>query len=78
MRLKLTGYSTDNNSETEPQSIDLKEIMLSADAKALRGLAEFFRRSAEEIETNRKNFNGMKFPEGDTDLPEFFIFDIDE
>ncbi len=78
MRLKITGYPTKNKSETDPQSIDLKEIMLSADAKALRGLAEFFRRSAEEIETNRKNFNGMKFPEGDTDLPEFFIFDIDE
>ncbi len=78
MRLKITGYPTDHGPEADPQSIDLKEIMLSADAKALRGLAEFFRRSAEEIETNRKNFNGMKFPEGDTDLPEFFIFDIDE
>ena len=78
MRLKLTGYATDNNPETDPRSIDLKEIMLSADAKALRGLAEFFRQAAEEIETNRKNFKSMKFPEGDTDLPEFFVFDIDE
>ena len=78
MKLKITGYSADSNLETEPQSIDLKEIMLSADAKVLRGLAEFFRRSAEEIETNGKNFNSMKFPEGDTDLPEFFVFDIDE
>ncbi|MCH8163852.1 MAG: hypothetical protein IIA99_07175 [Proteobacteria bacterium] len=51
--------------------------MISADAKTLRGLAGFFRRSAEEIETNGKNFKGTKFPEGDTDLPEFFIFDID-
>ena len=41
MKLKITGYSTDNNTGTEPQSIDLKEIMLIADAKALRGLAEF-------------------------------------
>jgi hypothetical protein len=78
MKLKIAGYSADNNPGTEPQSIDLKEIMLSADAKALRGLAEFFRRSAEEIETNGKNFKTMKFPEGDTDLPEFFVFDIDE
>ncbi len=78
MKLKVTGYSTDNNPRTELQSIDLKEIMLSADAKALRGLAEFFRRSAEEIETNGKNFKGTKFPEDDTNLPEFFIFDIDE
>ena len=78
MRLKLTGYSADHGSETDPQSIDLKEVMISADANALRGLAEYFRLSAKEIETNRKNFTGSKFPEGDTDLPEFFIFDIDE
>ena len=78
MKLKITGYATDNNPETGPQSIDLKEIMLSADAKTLRGLAEFFRRSAEEIETDGKNFKSMKFPQGDTDLPEFFVFDIDE
>ncbi len=78
MRLKITGYPTDHGPEADPQSIDLKEIMLSADAKALRGLAEFFRRSAEEIETNGRNFKGTKFPEGDTDLPEFFVFDIDE
>ncbi len=78
MRLKITGYPTENKSEIDPQSIDLKEIMLSADAKALRGLADFFRQSAEEIETNRQNFKGMKFPEGDTELPEFLIFDIDE
>ena len=78
MKLKIIGYSTDSNPETDPQSIDLKEIMLSADAKALRGLAEFFRRASEEIETNGKNFNSMKFPEGDTDLPEFIIFNIDE
>ena len=51
--------------------------MISADAKTLRELARFFGRSAEEIETNGKNFKGTKFPEGDTDLPEFFIFDID-
>lgn len=78
MKLKIIGYSTDSNPETDTQSIDLKEIMLSADAKALRGLAEFFRRASEEIETNGKNFNSMKFPEGDTDLPEFIIFNIDE
>jgi len=78
MRLKITGYPTHHESETDPQSIDLKEIMISADVKTLRRLAEFFRRSAEEIETNGKNFKGTKFPEGDTDLPEFFIFDIDE
>ncbi len=78
MKLKIAGYSADNHREADPQSIDLKEIMLSADAKALRGLAEFFRRAAGEIETNGKNFNGMKFPEGDTNLPEFFIFNIDE
>ncbi|MFB3116043.1 MAG: hypothetical protein ACE1ZH_01070 [Gammaproteobacteria bacterium] len=78
MRLKIAGYPTDHESETDPQSIDLKEIMISADAKTLRRLAEFFRRSAEEIETNGKNFKGTKFPEGDTDLPEFFVFDIDE
>ena len=77
MRLKINGYPTDHEPETDPQSIDLKEIMISADAKTLRGLAGFFRRSAEEIETNGKNFKGTKFPEGDTDLPEFFIFDID-
>ena len=52
--------------------------MISADAKTLRGLAGFFRRSAEEIETNGKNFKGIKFSEGDTDLPDFFIFDIDK
>ena len=78
MKLKIAGYSIDNNPVTDPQSIDLKEIMLSADAKALRGLAEFFRRASEEIETHGKNFNSMKFPEGDTDLPEFIIFNIDE
>ncbi len=78
MRLKINGYPTDHEPETDPQSIDLKEIMISADAKTLQRLAEFFRRSAEEIETNGKNFKGTKFPEGDTDLPEFFIFDIDE
>ena len=78
MKLKIAGYSADNHREADPQSIDLKEIMLSADAKALRGLAEFFRRAAEEIETNGKNCNSMKFPEGDTNLPEFFIFNIDE
>ena len=78
MKLKIAGYSADNHREADPQSIDLKEIMLSADAKALRGLAEFFRRAAEEIETNGKNFNSMKFPEGDTDLPEFIVFNIDE
>ncbi len=78
MKLKIAGYSADNHREADPQSIDLKEIMLSADAKALRGLAEFFRRAAEEIETNGKNFNSMKFPEGDTNLPEFFLFNIDE
>ena len=78
MKLKITGYSADNNLETDPRSIDLKVIMLSADAIALRGLAEFFRRSAEEIETDGKNFKSMKFPEGDTDLPECFVFDIDE
>ncbi|MEE9551886.1 MAG: hypothetical protein V3V89_02470 [Gammaproteobacteria bacterium] len=78
MRLKITGYPIDYEPETDPQSIDLKEIMISADAKTLRGLAGFFRRSAEEIETNGKNFNGTKFPEDDTDLPEFFIFNIDE
>ena len=78
MRLKINGYSIDHEPETDPQSIDLKEIMISADANALRGLAEYFRRSAEELETNGKNFKGTKFPEGDTDLPEFFIFDIDE
>ena len=69
MKLKIAGYSADNHREADPQSIDLKEIMLSADAKALRGLAEFFRRAAEEIETNGKNFNSMKFPEGDSNLP---------
>ena len=47
MKLKIASYSIDNNPGTDPQSIDLKEIMLSADAKALRGLAEFFRRAAE-------------------------------
>ena len=78
MKLKIIGYSTDSNPETDPQSIDLKEIALSADAKTLRGLAEFFRRASEEIETNGKNFNSMKFPEGDTDLPEFIVFNIDE
>ena len=78
MRLKLTGYPADHGPETDTHSIDLKEIMVSADANALRGLAEFFRLSAKEIETNRKNFKGTKFPDGDTDLPEFFIFDIDE
>ncbi len=78
MKLKMAGFSTDNNPGTDPQSIDLKEIILSADAKALRGLAEFFRRAAEEIETNGKNYKRMKFPESDTNLPEFFIFDIDE
>ncbi len=78
MRLKINGYPTDHEAKTDPQSIDLKEIMISADAKALRGLAEFFRRAAEDIETNGKNFKSLKFPEGDTDLPEFFIFDIDE
>ncbi|MFB3101566.1 MAG: hypothetical protein ACE1ZM_08995 [Gammaproteobacteria bacterium] len=78
MKLKIAGYSADNHREADPQSIDLKEIMLSADAKALRGLAEFFRRAAEEIETNGKNFNSMKFPEGDSNLPEFFVFNIDE
>ncbi len=78
MRLKITGYPIDHETETAPQLIDLEEIMISADAKALRGLAEFFRRSAEEIETNSKYFKGTKFPEGDTDLPEFFIFNIDE
>ncbi len=78
MRLKIYGYPTDHEPETDPQSIDLKEIMITADANALRGLAEYFRRSAEELETNGKNFKGTKFPEGDTDLPEFFIFDIDE
>ncbi len=78
MKLKISGYSADNYREADPQSIDLKEIMLSADAKALRGLADFFRRAAEEIETNGKNFRSMKFPEGDSDLPEFFVFDIDE
>jgi len=78
MRLKITGYPTDHEPETDPQSIDLKEIMISADAKTLRGLAEFFRRSAEDIETDGKNCKGAKFPEGDTDLPEFFIFDIDK
>ncbi len=77
MRLKINGYPTDHEAETDPQSIDLKEIMISADAKTLRELARFFGRSAEEIETNGKNFKGTKFPEGDTDLPEFFIFDID-
>ena len=78
MKLKIAGFSTNNNPRTDPQSIDLEEIVLSADANALRGLAEFFRRSAEEIETNGKNFKSMKFPEGDTDLPELFVFDIDE
>ncbi len=78
MKLKIAGFSTDNNPETDPQSIDLKEIMLSADAKALRGLAEFFRRASEEIESNGKNFKSMKFPDGDTDLPEIIIFNIDE
>ncbi len=78
MRLKITGYTTAHESETDPQSIDLKEIMLSADAKALRGLADFFRRSAEAIETNGLHFKGKKFPEGDTNLPELFIFNIDE
>ncbi len=78
MKLKIAGFSTHNNPETDPQSIDLKEIILSADAKALRGLAEFFRRAAEEIETNGKNYKRMKFPESDTDLPQFFVFNIDE
>ncbi len=78
MKLKISGYSADNHRKTDPQSFDLKEIMLSADAKALRGLADFFRRAAEEIESNGKNFKSMKFPEGDSDLPEFFVFDIDE
>ncbi len=78
MKLKIAGYSADHPRGSDPQSIDLKEIMITADANALRGLAEYFRRSAEELETNGKNFKGTKFPEGDTDLPEFFIFDIDE
>ena len=78
MKLKIAGFSTDHNPGSDPQSIDLKEIIFSADALALRGLAEFFRRSAEEIETNGKNFKGVKFPEGDTDLPEIFVFDLDE
>jgi len=78
MKLRIAGFPTDNGAEMDPQMIDLKEIMISADAKALRGLAEFFRRSAEEIETNSNNFKGTKFPEGDTELPEFLIFNIDE
>jgi len=78
MKLKIAGFSTHSNPETDPQSIDLKEIILSANAKALRGLADFFRRAAEEIETNGKNFNSMKFPEADTNLPQFIVFNIDE
>ncbi len=78
MKLKIAGYSADNHRGADPQSIDLKEIMLSADAKALRGLADFFRRAAEEIESNGKNFKSMKFPEGDTNLPQFIVFNIDE
>ncbi len=78
MKLKITGYSADSDPETNFQSIDLKEIILSADAKALRGLAEFFRQAAEEIETNAKHFDSMKFPEGNTHLPEFIVFNIDE
>ncbi len=78
MKLKIAGYSTDDDPETDFQPIDLKDIIFSADAKALRGLAEFFRRAAEDIETNGKNFKSMKFPEGDTNLPEIIIFDIDE
>ena len=78
MKLKIAGFPADYGAEMDTQMIDLKEIMISADAKALRGLAEFFRRSAEQIETKRNNFKGTKFPEGDTDLPEIFIFNIDE
>ncbi len=78
MKLKIAGYSADSDPETDPQSIDLKEVFLSADAKALRGLSDFFRRAAEEIETDGNNFTSMKFPEGDTNLPEFIVFDIDE
>ena len=29
MKLKIAGFSADNNHETDPQLIDLKEIMLS-------------------------------------------------
>ena len=78
MKLKIAGYSADSDPETNFQSIDLKEIILSADAKALRGLAEFFRQASKEIETNGKNFNSMKFPEADTNLPQFIVFNIDE
>ena len=78
MKLKIAGYSVDSDPETNFQSIDLTEINLSADAKAPRGLAEFFKQAAEEIEANGKHFDSMKFPEGDTNLPKFIIFNIDE